>query len=58
VVSVFRRKLAGVNYPGGPTTTILAGLGAEDFIDGQSFLAVFSLVSFSMTVWQAQRVRP
>jgi hypothetical protein len=49
--------LAGVNYLVRPATTILAG-GAGEFIDGQSVLAVFSLISFSTAVWQAKRVRP
>jgi hypothetical protein len=50
--------LAGVNYLGGPATTILAGWGRGEFIDGQSGFAVFSVISFSKAVWQAERVRP
>ena len=48
-----------------PASTILAArrqlswpVEAGGFIDGQSVLAVFSLVSFSTAVWQAKRVRP
>jgi hypothetical protein len=48
-----RRQLSwppGDNYPG--------RWEAGEFIDGQSVLAVFSLISFSTAVWQAKRVRP
>jgi len=48
-----RRQLSwppGDNYPG--------RWRRGEFADGQSGLAVFSLVSFSTAVWQAKRVRP
>ena len=38
---VARRDLVGVNYPGRPATTILAGGGGE-FVDGLRVLAVVS----------------
>ncbi|HEY8708920.1 MAG TPA: hypothetical protein VIM34_13090, partial [Burkholderiaceae bacterium] len=49
------KPVAGVNYPGRPATTILAGWGRGGFLDVQSVLAVSFLTSFSMAVWQAKR---
>ena len=50
---------------GWPASTILSArrqlswpVEVGEFIDGQSVLAVCSLISFSTAIWQAKRVRP
>jgi len=53
-----QEAMAGVNYPGRPATTILAGRGGGKFLMFRVVLAGVLFGSFSAAVWQAKRVRP